>query len=84
MEVNADAERFPDDWLFAHRWKPKTAPARLKFLTIGGRVIVFEFVFRFSEACAVERCCFPNWLVQLGSLPASLTSGAVEVTAALH
>lgn len=36
--VDADSSRFPDDWLFAHRWKPKTAPSRLKFLTIGGRV----------------------------------------------
>lgn len=42
VEVNADAERFPDDWLFAHRWKPKTAPARLKFLTIGGRTTCYE------------------------------------------
>lgn len=44
-ELLADSERFPEDWLFKHRWgkgkkgAPKTLPngEKIVFLTVGGR-----------------------------------------------
>lgn len=45
VDLLADASKFPDDWLFKHRWgkgkkdAPTTLPngAKITFLTVGGR-----------------------------------------------
>ncbi|KAI0040806.1 AtMMH-1 [Auriscalpium vulgare] len=55
VEVNADDAKFPEDWLFRHRWdkgkkKPKDyiplklpdgEPATIKWLTVGGRTSAY-------------------------------------------
>lgn len=45
VETQSDSSRFPDDWLFKHRWgkgkkgDPKILPngAKIEFVTVGGR-----------------------------------------------
>ncbi|KII94399.1 hypothetical protein PLICRDRAFT_36669 [Plicaturopsis crispa FD-325 SS-3] len=52
VEANADDTKFPDDWLFKHRWGkgkkiqhtmklPSGGPATIKWLTVGGRTSAF-------------------------------------------
>ncbi|KAI0809259.1 hypothetical protein BC629DRAFT_1483773 [Irpex lacteus] len=52
VEANADDTKFPEDWLFKHRWGkgkkqkhtlllPSGEPASIKFLTVGGRTSAF-------------------------------------------
>ena len=38
VDVDADSSRFPEDWIFHHRWSEKTAPKKFSFVKIGGRV----------------------------------------------
>ena len=38
VDVDADSSRFPEDWIFHHRWSEKTAPDQYAFVKIGGRV----------------------------------------------
>jgi len=40
VDVDADSSRFPEDWIFHHRWSEKKAPAHYSFIKIGGRVRV--------------------------------------------
>ncbi|KAL1740848.1 hypothetical protein HDZ31DRAFT_85200 [Schizophyllum fasciatum] len=53
VEANADADRFPDGWLFRYRWDkgkkgvkhkmvlPSGEPATLKWVTVGGRTSAY-------------------------------------------
>jgi len=53
VDAHADSSKFPDDWLFRHRWgkgkKEKSTPlllpdgqaAKIKWLTVGGRTSAF-------------------------------------------
>jgi len=52
VEVNADDSRFPDNWLFKHRWNkgkkiehtltlPSGEPATIKWLKVGGRTSAY-------------------------------------------
>ena len=38
VDVDADSSRFPEDWIFHHRWSEKKAPPHFSFIKIGGRV----------------------------------------------
>ena len=38
VDVDADSSRFPEDWIFHHRWSEKKAPSHYSFIKIGGRV----------------------------------------------
>ena len=38
VDVDADSSRFPEDWIFHHRWAEKKAPKQFSFIKIGGRV----------------------------------------------
>lgn len=43
-DAGADAERFPDDWLFHHRWGKvagKVGGEPIQFITVGGRTTAF-------------------------------------------
>ncbi|KAK0455925.1 Formamidopyrimidine-DNA glycosylase N-terminal domain-containing protein [Armillaria borealis] len=53
-EANADDTKFPDNWLFKHRWGkgkkaahnmvlPSGEPATIKWITVGGRTSAFVF-----------------------------------------
>ncbi|KAL1688371.1 hypothetical protein GGG16DRAFT_60171, partial [Schizophyllum commune] len=53
VEADADAEKFPEDWLFKHRWDkgkknkrqtmtlPSGEPATIKWVTVGGRTSAY-------------------------------------------
>lgn len=44
VEVDADCDRFPEDWLFHHRWgkKPgKVNGKKIEFITAGGRTTAY-------------------------------------------
>ncbi|OCH92660.1 hypothetical protein OBBRIDRAFT_811507 [Obba rivulosa] len=50
VEANADDAKFPDDWLFRHRWGkgkkhtmklPDESPATIKWITVGGRTSAY-------------------------------------------
>ncbi|KAK0198976.1 hypothetical protein F5146DRAFT_920022, partial [Armillaria mellea] len=54
VEANADDTKFPNDWLFKHRWGkgkkaahnmvlPSGEPATIKWITVGGRTSAFVF-----------------------------------------
>ncbi|KAK0246386.1 AtMMH-1 [Armillaria nabsnona] len=54
VEANADDTKFPDNWLFKHRWGkgkkathnmvlPSGEPATIKWITVGGRTSAFVF-----------------------------------------
>ncbi|SJL06331.1 uncharacterized protein ARMOST_09667 [Armillaria ostoyae] len=54
VEANADDTKFPDDWLFKHRWGkgkkaahnmvlPSGEPATIKWIKVGGRTSAFVF-----------------------------------------
>ncbi|KAL1732639.1 hypothetical protein EV714DRAFT_282480 [Schizophyllum commune] len=79
VEADADSEKFPEDWLFNHRWDkgkknkpqsmtlPSGEPATIKWVTVGGRTSAY-----------VEE------LQKLPGLPANSVKQADEVAVVLN
>ncbi|TCD66762.1 hypothetical protein EIP91_000953 [Steccherinum ochraceum] len=64
VDLNADASKFPEDWLFKHRWGkgkkqketftlPSGKPGTIKWVTVGGRTSAF--IAELQKLTSVER-----------------------------
>ncbi|KAF8488177.1 hypothetical protein JB92DRAFT_3090830 [Gautieria morchelliformis] len=86
VEVNADSSRFPDDWLFKHRWGkgknvhtlvlPNGKPATIKWAKVGGRTSAYvtELQILLKKEPAFLHVRNPRTIGQLSQTKAGLIS----------
>ncbi|KAI9513137.1 Formamidopyrimidine-DNA glycosylase N-terminal domain-containing protein [Russula earlei] len=93
VEVNADSSKFPDDWLFKHRWGkgkrakegddptlnlPDGRPATIKWVTVGGRTSAY--VAELQHHGRERTTQKPRKSADAGESPSSPASEALPTT----